>query len=50
MRVVKRWNRVPREVVDISPLETFEAKLDEALSKLIWLKMSLLIGDCTRPP
>ncbi|KFQ97797.1 hypothetical protein Y956_02895, partial [Nipponia nippon] len=34
MRVVKHWNRLPREVVDASSLETFKAKLDGALSNL----------------
>jgi len=35
MRVVKHWNRLPREVVDVLWLETFKAKLDRALSNLI---------------
>jgi len=42
MRMVKQWHRLPREVVDASSLETFKSRLDEALSSLIWLKMSLL--------
>jgi len=42
MRVVKPWHRLPREVVDAPSLETFKARLDEALSNLIQLKMSLL--------
>jgi len=49
MRVVKHWNRFPRQVVDALSLETFEIRLDGALSNLIQLKMSLLFaGDCTR--
>jgi len=40
MRVVKCWLRLPREVVDAPPLETFKAGLDN----LIHLKMSLLIA------
>jgi len=44
MRVVKHWNRLPREVVDAPSLETFKARLDGALSNLMWLKMSLLIA------
>jgi len=41
---VKHWNRLPREVVGAPSLETFKARLDRALSNLIWLKMSLLIA------
>ncbi|KAK4816544.1 hypothetical protein QYF61_017745 [Mycteria americana] len=35
MRVVKPWNRFPREVVDAPSLETFKVRLDRALSNLI---------------
>ncbi|KFQ50156.1 hypothetical protein N334_03511, partial [Pelecanus crispus] len=35
MRVVKHRNRLPREVVEAPSLETFKARLDEALSTLI---------------
>ncbi|KFP13605.1 hypothetical protein Z169_01508, partial [Egretta garzetta] len=35
MRVVKHWNRLPREVVEAPPLEAFKARLDGALSNLI---------------
>ena len=35
-RVVKCWNRLPREVVDAPPsLDAFKARLDEALSNLV---------------
>jgi len=34
MRVVKRWNRLPREVVDAPSLEILKARLDRALSNL----------------
>ncbi|KFP11377.1 hypothetical protein Z169_02913, partial [Egretta garzetta] len=35
VRVVKHWNRVPREVVEAPSLEAFKARLDGALSNLI---------------
>jgi len=41
-RVVKPWPRLPREVVDAPSLETFKARLDGALSSLVWQKVSLL--------
>ena len=41
VRLVKRWNGLPREVVEAPSLETFKARLDGALSNLVYLKMSL---------
>ncbi|KAK4814256.1 hypothetical protein QYF61_012760 [Mycteria americana] len=35
MRVVKHWNRLPREMVDAPSLETLKVRLDGALSSLI---------------
>ncbi|KFP13226.1 hypothetical protein Z169_07289, partial [Egretta garzetta] len=35
MRVVKHWNKLPREVVEAPSLEAFKARLDGALSSLI---------------
>ena len=34
-RVVKHWNRLPKEVVDAPSLETFKARLDVALGSLV---------------
>ena len=35
MRVVRHWNKLPREVGDAPSLETFSVRLDWALSTLI---------------
>ncbi|KFR01617.1 hypothetical protein Y956_12922, partial [Nipponia nippon] len=35
MRVVRHWNRLPREAVDAPSLEVFKARLDGALSSLV---------------
>ena len=35
MRVVKHWNRLPREVVEAQSLETFKASLNGAVSNLV---------------
>ena len=35
IRMVKHWNRLPREVVDALSLETFKVSVDQALSNLI---------------
>ncbi|KFU88121.1 hypothetical protein M959_13607, partial [Chaetura pelagica] len=35
VRVVRHWNRLPREVVDAPSLEVFRARLDGALSNLV---------------
>ena len=36
MRVVKHWHRLPREAVDAPSLAVFKARLDGALSNLVW--------------
>jgi len=36
LRVVKCWNKLPREVVEAPCMETFQVRLDRALSNLIW--------------
>ena len=38
MRVVRHWNRLPREAVDAPSLEVFKARLDGALSNLVQWK------------
>ncbi|GAB0178122.1 hypothetical protein GRJ2_000277500 [Grus japonensis] len=35
VRVVRHWNRLPREVVAAPSLEAFKARLDEALRNLV---------------
>ncbi|KGL88864.1 hypothetical protein N301_16206, partial [Charadrius vociferus] len=35
LRVVRHWNRLPREAVDAPSLEVFKARLDGALSNLV---------------
>ena len=35
VRLVRYWNRLPREVVDAPSLEAFKARLEGALSNLV---------------
>ncbi|KFR06440.1 hypothetical protein N306_04150, partial [Opisthocomus hoazin] len=35
IRVVRHWNRLPREAVDVPSLEGFKARLAGALSNLV---------------
>jgi len=44
VRVVRHWNRLPREAVAAPFLEVFKARLDVALSSLVWWKVSLPMG------
>ena len=36
MRVVRCWNRLPRQAVDALSLEVFKVRLDGALGSLVW--------------
>lgn len=40
-RVVRHWNRLPREAGDSPCLEVFKARLNEALGKLVWGKVAI---------
>ncbi|KFV50587.1 hypothetical protein N341_12437, partial [Tyto alba] len=35
LRVVRHWNRLPKEVVSVPSLEEFKARLDGALNNLV---------------
>jgi len=35
VRVVRHWNRLPRDVVDAPSMETFKERLDQALGNVI---------------
>jgi len=41
VRVVRHCNRSPREVVNALSMEALKARLDGALSNLVWMKVSL---------
>ena len=43
-RVVMRWNRLPKEVVDAPSLEASKARLDVALGSLVWWLATLHIA------
>jgi len=43
MRVVKHWPRLPREAVAAPSLAGFKARLDGALSTLLWWNMMSLV-------
>jgi len=46
---VRHWNRLRREVVDAPSLEVFKARLDRALSNLVWWKLSLPVAGGLEP-
>jgi len=41
LRVVRPWHRLPREAVAAPSLAGFKARLDGALSNVVWWKVSL---------
>jgi len=45
MRVVRHWNRLPREDMVAPSLEIFKVRLDGTLSNLIYWKMSLPMAE-----
>jgi len=49
MRVVKQWTRLAREAVAAPSLAVFRARLDGALSNLVWWKMSVLMAGGLEP-
>lgn len=44
VRMVRQWNRLPRNVVEALSLETRRARLDQALSNLTEQRMSLFFA------
>jgi len=48
-RMVKHWPRLPREAVAAASLAVFKARLDGALSNLVWWKVSLLMAGGLGP-
>ena len=44
MRVVRHWHRLPGEAVAAPSLAVLKARLDGALSNLVWWKVSLLVA------
>ena len=46
VRVVRHWNGLPNEAVDAPSLEAFKARLDGAVSSLVWWEASLpIVGN-----
>ena len=42
--MLRHWNRQPREAVDLPSLEALQARLDGAVSNLVWREESLPIA------
>jgi len=49
MRVGRCWHRLPREAVDAPCLAVFKARLDRALSNLVYRKVSLPMAGGLEP-
>ena len=49
MRVVRPWPRLPTEAVAAPSLAVLKARLDGALSNLVWWEMSLLMVGGLEP-
>jgi len=44
VRVVRHWNKLPREVVHVPSLEVFKARLVGALNNLVQWQVSLPVA------
>ena len=44
VRVVRHWNRLPSEAVDVSSLEAFKARVDGTLSNPVQREVALPIA------
>jgi len=49
LRVARHWKRSSRKAVDAPSLAVFKARLDGALSNLVYWKMSLPMADGLEP-
>jgi len=49
VRVLKHWNRLPREAVAAPFLEVFKARLDGDVRNIVWWKTSLLMAGGLEP-
>jgi len=49
LRVERPWHRLPREAVGAPSLAVFKARLDGALSSLVWWKGSLPMAGGLEP-
>ena len=43
-RVVRCWNRLPREAVDAPSLEVFKVRLNGALGSMVWYQIWRLVA------